>query len=113
MDSQMARTIFDQIQAAGAEEPLLVVLKREWLQQAVRYARLRTDWQLVDAEEQRELDEPRRLAHNAFIDTCNILSRAMARDGHDISWRDQLGYDRATIGDFACFIHCFVGLAAR
>jgi tetratricopeptide (TPR) repeat protein len=46
-------------------------------------------------------------------DACNILSRAMNERGKDISWRAQLGQDRREIGDFACYIHCILGLSAR
>lgn len=92
---------------------LLDELRPDFLERAVRYARLRTDWELVDAGGRAEIDEPRRLAHNAFIDACNILARAMRQQGLDATWREQLGDDRRDIGDFACFVHCFLGLAAR
>lgn len=55
-----------------------------------------------------------------------ITYRSVAKDDHDAGdieeFRvpfglnqaiDRLGDDRATIGDFACWIHCFLGLAAR
>jgi hypothetical protein len=44
-------------------------------------------------------------AHDAFIDACNILTRAMRRSGEEASWRDTLGDDRKVIGDFACHLH--------
>ncbi|MGC8624401.1 MAG: hypothetical protein ACP5VQ_03945 [Phycisphaerae bacterium] len=60
-----------------------------------------------------QADTDRNCAHNAFIDACNILARNMAKVGEDATWRQTLGDERKTIGDLACYIHCFLGLAAR
>jgi hypothetical protein len=59
------------------------------------------------------MGQARTAAHNAFIDSCNILSRQMAKSEESTAWRGTLGTDRREIGDFACFIALFVGLAAR
>jgi hypothetical protein len=79
----------------------------------VRYARIRTDWRLSDPETRRSMDATRTAAHNALIDACNILSRNMAQHGESIAWRKRLGDDRKVIGDFACHLHCLLGLEAR
>ena len=79
---------------------------------AVRYARLRVDWALTPADQRNAIDQSRRLAHNAFIDCCDILSRNMARVGESDDWRALLGHDRKVIGDFACHLHCLIGLGA-
>lgn len=80
---------------------------------AVTYAHQRATWALGSVAERRELDSARTAAHNAFIDACNILSRAMTRSGEDSSWRAALGDDRKVIGDFACHIHCLLAIGAR
>lgn len=80
---------------------------------AVNYARMRTDWALSSVDERREMDEARSRAHSAYIDCCNILSRSMAKSGEDNSWRTALGDDRKKIGDFACQLHCLLGIQAR
>jgi len=49
-------------------------------------------------------DKSRTIAHDIFIDCCNIFSRNMAKNGEDVSWRNKLGDNRQTIGDFACFV---------
>lgn len=59
------------------------------------------------------MDAGRTRAHNAFIDACNILSRQMARPGEDVAWRARLRSDRKILGDFACYLHCLLGLKAR
>jgi hypothetical protein len=108
-----ARKIFQQFEATAQGDAELCKLKDDLLARAARYARLRTDWQLAEHDLRRELDGSRTAAHNALIDACNILSRAMNERGRDISWRARLGQDRREIGDFACYIHCVLGLSAR
>lgn len=66
---------------------------------AIAYAEIRAEW--APLERRRAMDQRRRIAHNAFIDTCNILSRNMAKMGEDITWRRLLGDDRKTVGYFA------------
>jgi hypothetical protein len=107
MDSDTARRLYRQIEATK-----LVELKKELLTFAVRYARLRTDWQLADVDERKGMDSHRTATHDALIDACNVLSRNMAKAGEDASWRATMS-DRKEIGDFACYIHCLIGLAAR
>jgi len=94
-------------------ESALSSLRDDLLRKGVEYARIRAEWQLSTREQRIEMDQRRKLAHNSFIDACNILSRNMAKSGEDNSWRANLGADRKVIGDFACFIHCFLGLAGR
>ena len=83
------------------------------IESAVRYARIRTDWRRASLDERRAMDEVRTRAHNAFIDDCNLLSRTLVQHGGSAKWRRALGDDRKQIGDFACYIHCYLGLQAR
>jgi len=80
---------------------------------AVRYARLRVDWLLSDQEGRNELEAERTASHNAFISTCDILSRNMLKSGEDNTWRTQIGSNRKDIGDFACLIHAVLGINGR
>jgi hypothetical protein len=91
----------------------LVDLKTELFEYAIRYARIRTDWYLATDEGRRELEDTRTRAHDAFIDSCNILSRNMEQSGEDNSWRIKLGNERKEIGDFACYVHYYLGLKKR
>ena len=79
---------------------------------AVEYARIRTDWYLSDKERRIELNERRKASHETLIDSCNILSREMAKNGENITWRDTLGEERVDIGDFACYLYCIIGIKA-
>lgn len=52
-----------------------------------RYARMRVDYLLADAERQRVLGADRRACHNVLIASCDILARNMAERGEDGTWR--------------------------
>lgn len=88
-------------------------LRRELINKAIEYARIRAQWMVMNLEQRKDVDQRRTLAHNSFIDACNIMSRNMAKNDEDNSWRAGLGDDRKIIGDFACYIHCFLGIEAR
>ena len=89
------------------------VLVNSLITSAVRYAQIRVSWKLANLEERHEMEDSRTRAHTAFIDSCYILSRNMAKAGEDNSWREKIGRDRKTIGDFACRLHCLLGILAR
>jgi len=88
-------------------------LRRELFSKALEYARIRAQWMVASLDQRKEMDQRRTLAHNAFFDACNIMSRNMGKNDEDNSWRAELGDDRKIIGDFACYIHFFLGIEAR
>jgi len=47
------------------------------------------------------LDRTRTRAHNALIESLNFLKRNYEKLGLDISWRDDIGYDRNEIREWA------------
>jgi len=108
MDMQKAINIYEKM-----ETRKLTGLKDDLIRAAIRYARIRTDWKTMTLEEKKQKDSERTFAHNAFIDACNILSRNMAKAEEDISWRRMMSDNRKEIGDFACFLHCILGIEAR
>ena len=116
MNFATAEEIFRDIERGSTNDAVAVSLKRNLLEAAVRYARLRTEWALADGwkdaepDTRGEKDATRRAAHNALIDCCNSLSRYLSEAGRDVSWRAKLTTDRREIGDFACYLHCFLGL---
>jgi hypothetical protein len=108
MDMTSARAIFDHLNSTT-----LGGLRDQALKAAVRYAHMRADWYSMSLEQRKEADRTRTAAHDAFIDSLNILSRNMAKAGEDVQWRADLGSDRKTIGDLACYIACLMGLKSR
>jgi len=95
------------------ETSKLAELSNSLFRSAVRYAHIRAEWHFMSANEKLDEDEERSRAHNTFIDKCNILSRNQQATGEDGSWRILLGNDRQIIGDFACYIHCWLGIQSR
>lgn len=94
-------------------ETQLMELRMDLVRAAIKYSNCRVEWNLARHEQRGEMGPARTRAHNAFIDACNILSRNMAKAGEANEWRSLLGDDRKEIGDFACFVVLFLGLAAR
>jgi hypothetical protein len=108
MDHERASAIWRPIGVSHLAE-----LRLGLVRSAIGYSQSRVQWNLASAEQRIEMDQARTAAHNVFIDACNILSRNMAKAGESIEWRALLGDDRKEIGDFACFVVLFMGLAAR
>ena len=103
-----AEVIYQQLASTAHSD-----LKHDLEVAAIAYAHQRAEWALASLDGRREMEVARTRAHDAFIDACNILSRAMARSVEDASWRDALGGDRKVVGDFACHLHCLLAIAAR
>jgi hypothetical protein len=108
MKFEKYKSVFEKINSTKLKR-----LEVDLFETAIRYARIRTDWYFMTKEEKMTDDELRTRAHNTFIDACNILSREMIKANEDASWRIELGNDRKEIGDFACYVHCFLGLVSR
>jgi hypothetical protein len=108
MNIEIAFKSYQQIEATSLTEN-----RGDLYASAARYARICADWRLADLTSRKEMDVQKTAAHNALIDAANTLCREMAKRGEDGSWRELLGDDRKEIGDFACYLHCLLGLAAR
>lgn len=91
----------------------LAELRKSLYKAAVHYATIRAEWQFMTIEEQAEADAGRTAVHNHFIDCCNILSRTQMTASEDNTWRREIGMERKTIGDFACYVNCFIGIGNR
>jgi len=105
---EVVTEVLMEIDATKQEQLRLAVMSS-----AIRYASLRAEWWLLDAEARQDADPRRAAAHDALIDSLNILSRSQARVGESNQWRGKLGQDRKTIGDFACWATAILGLRAR
>lgn len=108
MTFEKSLSIFEKINSTKLQK-----LKEDLFETAIRYARIRTDWYFMTDDDKINNDNLRTRTHNALIDAFNIISREMIKVNEDASWRLDLGNDRKEIGDFACYVHCFFGLASR
>lgn len=70
MNQQLAKDIFEIVSKSKLER-----LKQSLFKNAIRYAHIRAEWSLSDIETRKEMDVRRTLAHNALIDTVQILAR--------------------------------------
>lgn len=113
MDARKSEALLAALEAVETADEQFLAFRKDVFDLACRYARIRANWALAPREERRAMEDERTRAHNALIDAFNILSRFMARQGMDSSWRADLGEDRKEIGDFACYIHYVLGIRAR
>lgn len=89
----------------------LIELRKSLYKAAVQYATIRAEWEFQSTDDR--VDAARTIVHNRLIDSCNILSREQAKIGEDNSWRRVIGTDRKFIGDWACYLSCFIGIGNR
>ena len=108
MDYALAVDVWNQIKSTT-----LTDFKEDFVNLAVRYAEIRVKWLFADTEKQTLIGHDRAVCHNAFISTCDILSRNMEKHGEGSTWRKVLGDDRKRVGDFACYLHCILAISAR
>lgn len=114
MNLEAASVIYDTITKDKYERDAdFVELRNQLIEKAIEYARIRVDWKLKNREDRIKMDARRTAIHNDFINSCNILSRFMDKKNMDNTWREKLTDDRKVIGDFACYLHCILGLTAR
>lgn len=86
--------------------------RMDLFRKAADYSRIRVEWQLSSPDQRLEIDGKRRELHDAFIEVCDRMGRAMESEQEDFSWREELGTDRKEIGDFACYVNLILGLVA-
>jgi len=91
----------------------LADMRKSLYKAAVNYASKRTEWYFLTQEERVEQDGSRSIIHNRFIDSCNQFSRQQSAIAEDNRWRALLGNDRKIIGDWACFLCCFIAIGNR
>lgn len=106
MTIEQSEEIFDRICQSSCRDA-----RNDLINKAIAYARIRVDHFRAGGEKQRWMN--RGGIHNEFIAACNTMAEEMGDHGEDATWRRSLGQDRKVIGDFACFIHCLIGLEAR
>lgn len=108
LDYKIAKQVFHTIQNSQ-----LADLRKMLYKAAIRYATIRAEWQFLSTEEKLDRDSERTTAHNRFIDSCNIFSRQQAKVEEQNNWRNEISMDRKMIGDFACYLNCFIGIKNR
>lgn len=114
MDLEAASAIYDTITKDKYERDAdFAELRNQLIEIAIEYARIRVDWKLKNREDRMKMDARRTSSHNVLINSCNILYRYMSKNNMDNTWREKLTDDRKVIGDFACYLHCILGLKAR
>ena len=112
MDMRTAQRIYESL-TKEKRDPDFTALLEQFLKDAVQYAHIRAEWYFKSRKKKIHADQARTAAHNSFISSCNILARYMKNNNLESTWREEIGEDRKVIGDFACYLHCLLGLRSR
>lgn len=114
-----AARIFATIKSDVENDETALELYHALLTDAISYATVRAEWQMMSLAEKGAIDANRSQKHNAVIRKFDILARYLGTLQKDTSWRDELGdlaknpdY-RKRLGDMACYLVLFEGLNAR
>jgi hypothetical protein len=89
-----------------------------FLNTAIDYARVRTDWYFMSIEEKREINTPRRIKHDAFISSFKAILNYLKENNIEVNWLEELPDYRSPSrrkawGDLACFVHSHLGINSR
>ena len=88
-------------------------LRHDFMLSAQRYSNLRFKYFIIDSDGKGELEEERRLAHDAMIGLLNALVRHMYRLSPNSLPTELIPKERREIGDFACMFCAQVAIMAR
>ena len=58
-------------------------------------------------------NDDRTVMHDSVIHSLDELAAYTKEHGKEAKWRDELGYQRKRIGDFACYVSLIYGVFAR
>lgn len=68
---------------------------------------------LEDHTEDRQKHDDRTVMHDSVIHSLDELAAYTKEHGKEAKWREELGYQRKRIGDFACYVSLIYGVFAR
>lgn len=107
---EVAKELYEEISKKAAKnlDEDLQSIYRDFLKNAVDYARNRTEWSFMDWNDRREDGGSRSAKHNAFMAMLGAVCRNLCVEGID-----EIMPDRKTKGDFACYITLFLALEQR
>ena len=77
----------------------------------IDYGSLRAHWKITPKTDRSNDD--RTVMHDSVIHSLDELAAYTKEHGKEAKWRDELGYQRKRIGDFACYVSLIYGVFAR
>ena len=77
----------------------------------IDYGSLRAHWKITPKTDRSNDD--RTVMHDSVIHSLDELAAYTKEHGKEAKWREELGYQRKRIGDFACYVSLIYGVFAR
>lgn len=112
LEFEQAMKVYEELLEENLEED--EIYDKLWdhaLHCMIDYGSLRTHWKITPKTDRSNDD--RTVMHDSVIHSLDELAAYTKEHGKEAKWREELGYQRKRIGDFACYVSLIYGVFAR
>ena len=112
LEFEQAMKVYEELLEENLEED--EIYDKLWdhaLHCMIDYGSLRAHWKITPKTDRSNDD--RTVMHDSVIHSLDELAAYTKAHGKEAKWRDELGYQRKRIGDFACYVSLIYGVFAR
>ena len=112
LEFEQAMKVYEELLEENLEED--EIYDKLWdhaLHCMIDYGSLRAHWKITPKTDRSNDD--RTVMHDSVIHSLDELAVYTKEHGKEAKWRDELGYQRKRIGDFACYVSLIYGVFAR
>ena len=112
LEFEQAMKVYEELLEENLEED--AIYDKLWdhaLHCMIDYGSLRAHWKITTKTDRSNDD--RTVMHDSVIHSLDELAAYTKEHGKEAKWRDELGYQRKRIGDFACYVSLIYGVFAR
>ena len=112
LEFEQAMKVYEELLEENLEED--EIYDKLWdhaLHCMIDYGSLRAHWKITPKTDRSNDD--RTVMHDSVIHSLDELAAYTKEHGKEAKWREELGYQRKRIGDFACYVSLIYGVFAR
>ena len=111
LEFEQAMKVYEELLEENLEED--EIYDKLWdhaLHCMIDYGSLRAHWKITPKTDRSNDD--RTVMHDSVIHSLDELAAYTKEHGKEAKWREELGYQRKRIGDFACYVSLIYGVFA-
>ena len=112
LEFEQAMKVYEELLEENLEED--EIYDKLWdhaLHCMIDYGSLRAHWKITPKTDRSNDD--RTVMHDSVIHSLDELAAYTKEHGKEAKWREELGYQRKRIGDFACYVSLIYGVFER
>ena len=109
LEFEQAMKVYEELLEENLEED--EIYDKLWdhaLHCMIDYGSLRAHWKITPKTDRSNDD--RTVMHDSVIHSLDELAAYTKEHGKEAKWREELGYQRKRIGDFACYVSLILSL---